>query len=41
MKILAATDFHGSTKAIDRFAYKIEEEKADIAIICGDITHFG
>jgi len=41
VKILAATDFHGSTKAIDKFAYKIEEEKADIAIICGDITHFG
>ncbi len=41
MKVLVATDFHGYEAAFENFASKAEEEKAEILVICGDITHFG
>jgi len=39
--ILVGTDFHGSEEAFRGFASKAEETKAEILVICGDITHFG
>jgi len=39
--ILAGTDFHGDEEAIRRFGSKAEEVKAEVLVICGDITHFG
>jgi len=39
--ILVGTDFHGSEEAFRDFASKAEETKAEILVICGDITHFG
>lgn len=41
MIILVGTDFHGSQEAFRGFASKAEETKAEILVICGDITHFG
>jgi Icc-related predicted phosphoesterase len=38
---LVGTDFHGSEEAFRGFASKAEETKAEILVICGDITHFG
>jgi len=39
--ILSGTDFHGDEEAIRKFGYKAEEKKADVLVICGDISHFG
>ena len=41
MKVLVGTDFHGVESAFEGFASKAEEEKADILVVCGDITPFG
>jgi Icc-related predicted phosphoesterase len=38
---LVGTDFHGSEEAFRGFASKAEDTKAEILVICGDITHFG
>ncbi len=41
MKVLVGTDFHGDEAAFEGFAVRAEEEKAEVLLICGDITHFG
>ena len=41
MIILVGTDFHGSEESFRRFASKAEETRAEVLVICGDITHFG
>lgn len=41
MKILAATDFHGSVEAVRHTAEKAIAIKAEYIIVCGDFTHFG
>lgn len=41
MKVIAGTDFHGSRGAFEAFARNIGQHKADLAVICGDITNFG
>lgn len=41
MKVLVGTDFHGNEAAFESFASKAEEGRAEILVICGDITHFG
>ena len=41
MIILVGTDFHGSEEAFRNFGFKADEIKAEILVICGDITHFG
>jgi len=41
LKILIGTDFHGDEEAVQRFASKAEEAKADVLVVCGDMTHFG
>ena len=38
MKILAAGDIHGDTKAAEKLAEKAEKEKVDLVVLCGDIT---
>ncbi|MBL7101091.1 MAG: metallophosphoesterase family protein [Nanoarchaeota archaeon] len=40
MKILAAGDIHGDTRLAEKLAKKAEENKVDLVILCGDITHF-
>lgn len=37
-KILAAGDIHGDSRITKRLAEKAEKEKADLVILCGDIT---
>lgn len=41
MKILATSDFHGSTEAALKTALKVKHVQADILVVCGDITQFG
>jgi len=41
LKILALSDFHGSLEASQRAASKAKDVRADVVVICGDITHFG
>lgn len=41
MKLLVASDFHGSVEASRQTALKAKNVRADVIIICGDITHFG
>lgn len=38
IKILAASDIHGDTKAIKKLAEKAEKEKVSLVVLCGDIT---
>ena len=38
MRILGAGDLHGDIDAAKRLAEKAEKEKADLVILCGDIT---
>jgi len=38
MKILAASDLHGDSKLAKKLAEKAEKEKADLVVLCGDIT---
>ena len=40
MKILAAGDIHGDTNIAEKLAQRAEVEKADLVILCGDITKF-
>lgn len=41
MKLIAASDFHGSVEAAKSLHGVIEEEKPDLALACGDISDFG
>jgi len=41
MKIIAGSDFHGSKVAFEAFALEAEKQKADIILVCGDLTNFG
>lgn len=41
MKVLIGTDFHGNEAMFESFAAKAEEERAEIIVVCGDLTHFG
>jgi len=41
MKVLATADFHGSFEASKRVALKAKNIRADVVVVCGDITHFG
>lgn len=41
MRILLATDLHGSAHAADLIKQKVEELAPDLFVACGDITHFG
>lgn len=38
LKILAASDLHGDTKLVKKLAEKADKEKADLVVLCGDIT---
>lgn len=40
LRILAASDIHGDSKLAKALAEKAEKEKADIVVLCGDITGF-
>ncbi len=40
MRILAAGDIHGDTRLVKKLADKAEKEKAELVILCGDLTHF-
>ncbi|MBS3117484.1 metallophosphoesterase family protein [Candidatus Woesearchaeota archaeon] len=40
MKILAASDLHGSGILASRLAERAALENVDVVILCGDITHF-
>lgn len=40
MKILAAADLHGDSKATKKLAKRAEEEKVDLVVLCGDLTGF-
>jgi len=41
MKVLVGTDFHGNEAMFEGFTAKAEEERAEIIVVCGDLTHFG
>lgn len=41
LKILATSDFHGSTEAATRTALKAQKIQANCIVVGGDITHFG
>ncbi|MGD8505376.1 MAG: metallophosphoesterase family protein [Candidatus Bathyarchaeota archaeon] len=41
MRILVVSDFHGSIEASRKAASKAEQIHADVAVIAGDVTHFG
>ncbi len=41
MRILVASDLHGSEKAAAGIHKKSLERKVNLVVICGDITHFG
>jgi putative phosphoesterase len=38
LKILAASDIHGDSRATKKLALRAEEEKVDLVVLCGDIT---
>lgn len=38
MKILAASDIHGDTKATKKLAERADKSKVDLVVLCGDIT---
>jgi uncharacterized protein len=40
MKILAASDLHGDSKATNSLAKRAEREKVDLVVLCGDLTGF-
>lgn len=40
MKVLATSDIHGDKKLVERLAEKAKREKADLVVICGDLTEF-
>lgn len=41
LRILATTDFHGNAEAFRKTALKARQSRADLVVVCGDITHFG
>jgi len=41
LRILATTDFHGNAEAFRKTVSKAKETRADIIVVCGDVTHFG
>lgn len=41
MRLLIASDIHGSAGAVSMIKRKIEQIQPDVTVICGDITHFG
>jgi len=41
MKILVASDIHGSSSAIEKIIGQVEEHRVDALIVSGDITNFG
>ncbi len=41
MRILIASDHHGSLRSVEETAIKVREVQADLTVICGDITNFG
>jgi len=41
LKVLVGTDFHGNEAVFERFASKAEDERAEVIVVGGDITHFG
>jgi len=41
LKVFATADFHGSVEAAEKAAVKAQNMKADVVLVCGDITHFG
>jgi len=40
LKILAAADLHGDSKATKKLAERAEKEKVDLVVLCGDILGF-
>ncbi len=38
LRVLAASDLHGDSKAARRLAERAEKEKVDLVVLCGDIT---
>ena len=40
LRLLVASDVHGDAKLMRRLAEKAEREKADIIVLCGDLTDF-
>lgn len=38
LKILAAGDIHGDSKLAEKLARKAEKEKAELVVLCGDLT---
>ncbi len=38
IRILAASDIHGDTRATKKLADRAEKERADVVVLCGDIT---
>ncbi|MEK6858432.1 MAG: metallophosphoesterase [Nanoarchaeota archaeon] len=38
IRILAASDIHGDTRATKKLAVRAEKEQADVVVLCGDIT---
>ena len=41
MRILVASDIHGSVEAAVKIRLGSREWKAELIVVCGDITHFG
>jgi Icc-related predicted phosphoesterase len=41
LRILATTDFHGNAEAFRKTALKARQNRADVVVVCGDVTHFG
>lgn len=41
MRILIASDIHGSFSAVNKFSLKIKEMRADLAVMLGDVLYHG
>jgi len=41
LRVFVVSDFHGSMKAFQEASSKAKDVKADVVVVCGDITHFG
>ena len=41
MRIIVGSDFHGDEEMVRRFSDRAREERAEIVLVCGDITNFG
>ncbi|NCN99305.1 hypothetical protein COU62_02185 [Candidatus Pacearchaeota archaeon CG10_big_fil_rev_8_21_14_0_10_35_219] len=40
LKVLAASDLHGDSRAAEALANRAEREKVDLVVLCGDLTGF-